>query len=90
MPAAGRFDDSFSALDYKTERDIRSQLKNSAKGATIVVVAQRIGTVREADKILVLDKGRLVGSGTHEELLATNEVYQDIALSQLSEEELRS
>lgn len=84
------FDDSFSALDYKTERDIRSQLKNSAKGATIVVVAQRIGTVREADKILVLDKGRLVGSGTHEELLATNEVYQDIALSQLSEEELRS
>lgn len=84
------FDDSFSALDYKTERDIRSQLKKTAKGATIVVVAQRIGTVREADKILVLDKGRLVGSGTHEELLASNEVYQDIALSQLSEEELRS
>lgn len=83
------FDDSFSALDYKTEREIRSKLKKTAQGATILIVAQRIGTVREADQILVLDKGRLVGSGTHEELLAKNSIYQDIAYSQLTEEELR-
>ncbi len=82
------FDDSFSALDYATERAIRTQLRTSTKGAILLIVAQRIGTVRDADRIIVLDKGRIVGSGTHEELMATNEVYQDIALSQLSEEEL--
>lgn len=84
------FDDSFSALDYKTEKQIRSALKESAAGATLLIVAQRIGTVREADTILVLDKGRLVGSGTHQQLMESNPVYQDIARSQLSEEELRS
>lgn len=84
------FDDSFSALDYKTERDIRQALKTAAAGATVLVVAQRIGTVRDADRILVLDKGRIVGNGTHETLMATNEVYQDIARSQLSDEELAS
>lgn len=84
------FDDSFSALDYKTEKQIRSALKESAAGATLLIVAQRIGTVREADTILVLDKGRLVGSGSHQQLLESNPVYQDIARSQLSEEELRS
>lgn len=82
------FDDSFSALDYKTERDIRTRLKEASGGATLLIVAQRIGTVRDADRIIVLDKGRVVGSGTHQELLAANEVYQDIALSQLTEEEL--
>ncbi|MDO4898388.1 MAG: ABC transporter ATP-binding protein [Rothia sp. (in: high G+C Gram-positive bacteria)] len=84
------FDDSFSALDYKTERDIRRSLKTAAAGATVLLVAQRIGTVRDADLILVLDKGRIVGQGTHSQLLASNEVYQDIARSQLSEEELAS
>lgn len=84
------FDDSFSALDYKTERDIRQALKTAAAGTTVLIVAQRIGTVREADRILVLDKGRIVGNGTHETLMATNEVYQDIARSQLSDEELAS
>lgn len=84
------FDDSFSALDYKTEKQIRSALKESAAGATLLIVAQRIGTVREADTILVLDKGRLVGSGSHQQLMESNPVYQDIARSQLSEEELRS
>lgn len=84
------FDDSFSALDYKTEKQIRSALKESAADATLLIVAQRIGTVREADTILVLDKGRLVGSGTHQQLMESNPVYQDIARSQLSEEELRS
>lgn len=82
------FDDSFSALDYKTDRDVRTALRESAAGATVIIVAQRIGTVRNADKILVIDKGRLVGVGTHDELFATNSVYKEIALSQLSEEEL--
>lgn len=82
------FDDSFSALDFKTERTIRESLPEATAGATVVVVAQRIGTVRDADQILVLDKGRAVGLGTHEELMASNAVYQDIARSQLSEEEL--
>ena len=82
------FDDSFSALDYKTDRDVRAALRDAAAGATIIIVAQRIGTVRNADKILVVDKGRIVGIGTHDELFASNPVYREIALSQLSEEEL--
>lgn len=82
------FDDSFSALDFKTERTIRESLPEATNGASVVVVAQRIGTVRDADQILVLDKGRAVGLGTHDELMASNAVYQDIARSQLSEEEL--
>ena len=82
------FDDSFSALDYKTDRDVRAALREAAAGATIIIVAQRIGTVRNADKILVVDKGRIVGAGTHDELFANNPVYREIALSQLSEEEL--
>ncbi|AWE42832.1 MULTISPECIES: ABC transporter ATP-binding protein [unclassified Actinobaculum] len=82
------FDDSFSALDYRTDRDVRAALRQFAADATVLIVAQRIGTVRAADRILVVDKGRIVGSGTHEELMASNSVYQDIARSQLSEEEL--
>lgn len=82
------FDDSFSALDYQTDRDVRQALAQHHKDATRIIVAQRIGTVRSADKILVLDHGRLVGQGTHEELLAENPVYREIAFSQLSEEEL--
>lgn len=83
------FDDSFSALDYKTDKKLRAELKTSIKGATILIVAQRIGTVKDADKIIVLDEGRMVGIGTHKELLQTCEVYQQIASSQLSEEELK-
>lgn len=82
------YDDSFSALDYRTDRDVRAALKDNAADATVVIVAQRIGTVRGADRILVIDRGTVVGSGTHDELMATNDVYRDIALSQLSEEEL--
>ncbi len=82
------FDDSFSALDYKTDSLVRSHLHEAAQEATLVIVAQRIGTVKNADKVLVLDKGCAVGLGTHRELLATNPVYQEIAHSQLSEEEL--
>ena len=82
------FDDSFSALDYKTDRGVRENLDEFAAGATKLIVAQRIGTVRGADQILVVDRGRIVGQGTHEELMASNAVYQEIAYSQLSEEEL--
>lgn len=82
------FDDSFSALDYTTERKLRHQLKQSGRGATQLIVAQRIGTIIDADQIIVLDEGRIVGRGTHQELLADCAVYQEIALSQLSEQEL--
>ncbi len=82
------FDDSFSALDYKTDATLRRELKKYTKDATSVIVAQRIGTIMNADKIIVLDKGKCVGMGTHEELLKNCEVYKEIALSQLSEEEL--
>ena len=82
------FDDSFSALDYKTDFILRKELKEYTKEATNLIVAQRIGTIKEADKIYVLDEGKIVGSGTHEELLKTCEVYKEIALSQLEEEEL--
>lgn len=82
------FDDSFSALDYKTDRTLRKQLNEDHAGATKVIVAQRIGTIRDADRILVLDDGRLVGNGTHSDLMQNCEVYRQIAYSQLSEEEL--
>lgn len=79
------FDDSFSALDYKTERMLRETLKDRYSETTKIIVAQRISTIRDADKILVIDKGRIVGNGTHEELLATCEVYRQIAASQTKE-----
>ncbi|MDR3075265.1 MAG: ABC transporter ATP-binding protein/permease [Candidatus Methanoplasma sp.] len=82
------FDDSFSALDYKTDRALRNALKKETGGITNVIVAQRIGTIMDADKIIVLDEGRIAGTGTHRELLGTCEVYREIAMSQLSEEEL--
>ena len=82
------FDDSFSALDYKTDRDLRKALNDEGSGATSIVVAQRIGTIKDADKIIVLDDGEVVGIGKHRELLRTCEVYQEIASSQLSQEEL--
>ncbi len=84
------FDDSFSALDYKTDAILRKELKNYTKDATSIIVAQRIGTIMNADKIIVLDKGVCVGSGTHKELLKNCDVYKEIALSQLSEEELNN
>ena len=82
------FDDSFSALDYKTDAALRKALKDYTKDATSLIVAQRIGTIMHADQILVLDKGRCVGHGTHKELLKNCEIYKEIALSQLSKEEL--
>lgn len=82
------FDDSFSALDYKTDKELRKRLSENLQGTTCVIVAQRIGTIRHADKIIVLEDGRAVGIGTHEELMKNCSVYQEIALSQLSQAEL--
>ncbi len=82
------FDDSFSALDYNTDRILRQELAEKTQSLTKLIVAQRISTIMDADLILVLDQGKVVGQGTHKELLATNEVYQEIAYSQLSKEEL--
>ena len=84
------FDDSFSALDYKTDRALRSALKEHTKGTTNIIVAQRIGTIKDADRIIVLDEGKIAGIGKHKELLKTCKIYQEIALSQLSEEELKN
>ncbi len=84
------FDDSFSALDYKTDFNLRKELKKYTKDATTLIVAQRIGTIMNADKIIVLDNGECVGIGTHRELLKKCDVYKQIALSQLSEEELKN
>jgi len=84
------FDDSFSALDYKTDRILRKELAEQTQHMTKLIVAQRISTIMDADQILVLDNGKVVGQGTHKELLATNEVYQEIAYSQLSKEELEN
>lgn len=84
------FDDSFSALDYKTDRILRSQLKERTANMTKLIVAQRISTIMDADQILVLDEGKVVGQGTHGKLLANNEVYREIAYSQLSKEELEN
>lgn len=82
------FDDSFSALDYKTDKQVRENLKENLQGVTKLIVAQRIGTIMDADKIIVLDQGKAVGEGTHRQLLETCPVYREIALSQLSKEEL--
>ena len=82
------FDDSFSALDYRTDKQVRANLKEHLAGVTNLIVAQRIGTIMDADKIIVLDKGKAVGEGTHRELLENCDVYREIALSQLSKEEL--
>lgn len=82
------FDDSFSALDYKTDRALRQALREELVDTTKLIVAQRVGTIKDADQIIVLEEGRIVGKGTHDELLASNDVYQEIALSQLSKEEL--
>jgi ATP-binding cassette subfamily B protein len=82
------FDDSFSALDYKTDRVLRSALRKETKDATTLIVAQRIGTIKDADRIIVLEEGEVVGNGTHEQLMDNCETYQEIAYSQLSKEEL--
>ena len=83
------FDDSFSALDYKTDRVLRQALKEETQGTTNIIVAQRIGTIKDADLIIVLDEGKIAGIGKHKELLDTCKVYKEIALSQLSQEELQ-
>ncbi len=82
------FDDSFSALDMKTDAVLREALHQAARGSTLLIVAQRVGTIISADQIIVLENGEIVGRGTHHELLRTCEVYREIASSQLSEEEL--
>lgn len=82
------FDDSFSALDFKTDARLRAALKSETKEAAVIIVAQRVSTVMDADRILVMDEGKIVGSGTHQELLENNEVYREIVSSQLTEEEI--
>lgn len=82
------FDDSFSALDFKTDKQVRDNLAKSQKDVTKLIVAQRIGTIMDADTIIVLSEGKVVGKGTHKELLQNCPIYREIALSQLSEEEL--
>ena len=82
------FDDSFSALDYMTDKKLREEIKNQIKDTTSLIVAQRIGTIKNADLILVLDCGNVVGMGTHDELMESCAVYKEIAYSQLSKEEL--
>ena len=84
------FDDSFSALDYKTDFMLRDELNKYTKDSTNIIVAQRIGTILNADKIIVLENGECVGMGTHKELLENCKVYQEIAYSQLSKEELEN
>lgn len=82
------FDDSFSALDYKTDAEVRRRLKDVTKEATVLIVAQRVGTIMDADQIIVLDKGEIVGRGRHEELMVTNAIYREIAQSQLNSQSL--
>ena len=82
------FDDSFSALDYRTDRELRAELNKRCAGSTRIIVAQRIGTIKDADRIIVLDDGKIAGIGTHSELMRNCEVYRQIAYSQLSEKEL--
>ena len=84
------FDDSFSALDFKTDAELRKALFKETKDATVLIVAQRISTILHADKIIVLNEGKIVGMGTHKELLKTNEIYREIASSQLTKEELEN
>ena len=81
------FDDSFSALDYATDAALREALSHETADATVVIVAQRVSTIRDADRIVVLDEGRVVGTGTHNDLMSTNETYREIVLSQLTEAE---
>ena len=83
------FDDSFSALDLKTDSKLREALAKETKGKTVIIVAQRISTIMNAEQIIVLEEGKIVGKGTHEELMKKCETYKQIALSQLSEEELK-
>ena len=87
QPEIYLFDDSFSALDFKTDAKLRAALKDETKNATVIIVAQRVSTVMDATRILVMDEGRVVGCGTHEELLNTNEIYQQIVESQLKKGE---
>jgi len=82
------FDDSFSALDFKTDSKLREELSKQTKGKTVIIVAQRISTILNADQIIVLDEGKIVGKGTHKELMQNCEEYKEIAMSQLTEEEL--
>jgi len=82
------FDDSFSALDYKTDAKLRAALREETKDATVIIVAQRVSTIIDADRIIVLDEGKIVGNGTHQELMKSCEVYREIVSSQLSEEEI--
>ena len=82
------FDDSFSALDLKTDAILRTALAKETKNKTVIIVAQRISTILNADQIIVLEEGKMVGKGTHEELMKSCEEYREIALSQLGEEEL--
>ena len=82
------FDDSFSALDYKTDAILRRRLKEVTKDATVLIVAQRVGTIMDADQIIVLDKGEIVGRGRHEELMESNAIYREIAQSQLNSQSL--
>ena len=84
------FDDSFSALDYKTDKELRAALKKQMKGTTVLIVAQRIGTIMDADKIVVMNEGKIAAIGKHKELLKTSDIYREIAASQLSEEELEN
>jgi ATP-binding cassette, subfamily B, multidrug efflux pump len=87
QPQIYLFDDSFSALDYSTDARLRSALAAEVTGATMIIVAQRVSTIRHADQILVLDAGRVVARGTHAELMDTSETYREIVLSQLTEQE---
>ena len=82
------FDDSFSALDYKTDKTVRARIASSLPETTRVIIAQRVGTIMDADQIVVLDQGKMVGIGKHKDLIRNCPVYQEIALSQLSKEEL--
>ena len=87
-PALYIFDDSFSALDYKTDATLRRRLKEVTQDATVLIVAQRVGTIMDADQIIVLDKGEIVGRGRHEELMESNDIYSEIANSQLNQKSL--
>jgi ATP-binding cassette subfamily B protein len=82
------FDDTFSALDFKTDAKLRAALKKETQDSTVLIVAQRVSTVMDADQIIVLDEGDVVGIGTHRELIQTSEVYREIVFSQLSSEEI--
>ena len=81
------FDDSFSALDYRTDAQLRKELNEKYEGVTKIIVAQRVGTIRHADEILVLERGEIVGRGTHDELMKNCEIYREIAASQLGSQE---